>query len=147
MNTSMDMDKSFFITLTSENNGIYKNSNSNFKVELDQPLYIQTQYEVALVDITLNTGNYEKKEEGMLFVTTNVCEEQHFNSTRIPLLRHFYAAKSRIYQYEFNKPHYIPVKHGILGTIEIMIRDKQGETTSFLHDTTYCTLHFRKRSR
>ena len=108
------MDKSFFVTLSSANNGVHHNTNSHFKVELDQPLNIQSDYEVALMDITLNTGNYEVKEDGMIFVTSNVCEEQHFNNTRIPLLRYFYAARSRLYQYEFHVPHYKPVKHGII---------------------------------
>ena len=141
------MDKSFFVTLSSANNGVHHNTNSHFKVELDQPLNIQSDYEVALMDITLNTGNYEVKEDGMIFVTSNVCEEQHFNNTRIPLLRYFYAARSRLYQYEFHVPHYKPVKHGIMGTIEIIIIGKEGRSTSFIRDTTYCTLHFRKRTR
>lgn len=140
------MDKSFFITLSSKGQSIYTNTYSHFKVELDHALHFQDDlYEVALVDITLDADKYEKKEEGIVFITSNVCSEQLYNSSRLPLLRHLYVSRSRIQQFEFKHLYYMPVSNGTVNTIQIKILDEKRDLVSFLRQTSYCTLHFRRK--
>lgn len=140
------MDNNFYMTLSSKGQSIYSNTFSHFKVDLDHALHFQDdKYEVALVDLIVDSDSYEKKEDGIVFITSNVCSEQLYNSSRAPLLRHLYISRSRIQQFEFKHLSYVPVKNGIVGTISISIVDESGEQVSFLRQASYCTLHFRRK--
>jgi len=140
------MEDSFYITLSSKGESIYTNSNAHFRVELNQPLHFKDDlYEVALTDLILDADNYDRKENGVIFITCNLAAGQLYNSVRIPLLRHVYAQQIRAQQFQFQHLYYMPVTNGMVGTIEMNILDDSGEHISFLRHTSYCTLHIRKR--
>lgn len=144
------MENNFYITVSSSGRGFIpeSNSHSQFTVNLDQPLHFEADlYECSLVDLILDVGEYNKNQNGIILVSSNLAAEQQFNSTRLPLLRLCHIQRSKVNYMEFKCPHYIPVKNGILGSIEINILNAHGEIISFLRDTSYCTLHFRRRRR
>ena len=83
-----------------------------------------------------------------LYVYCSLCEAQVVGDYYVPLLRTvaIQGQDGDLIMKTYSEPHYVPVNTSKFDTIEINIKDDQGEDISFESGKVLCKLHFRQRA-
>lgn len=81
-----------------------------------------------------------------LFLYCNIIQPSFVGDTHVPLLRivPIKGSVGQMVAYRFEKPHYHPVSCKQFQTVEIDIRDSEGEPVAFQRGTVIVKLHLRK---
>ena len=83
-----------------------------------------------------------------LYVYCSLCEAQVVGDYYVPLLRTvaIRGDNGDLIMKTFDQPHYVPVNTSKFDTIEMNIKDDQGENVAFESGKVLCKLHFRQRA-
>jgi hypothetical protein len=90
----------------------------------------------------LNSGFYT------LYTYCSLCEAQVVGDYYVPLLRTIpiEGEDGDLIMKTYSEPHYVPVNTSKFDTIEINIKDDQGENVAFESGKVLCKLHFRQKA-
>lgn len=83
-----------------------------------------------------------------LYVYCSLCEAQVVGDYYVPLLRtvDIQGEDGDLTMKTYNEQHYVPVNTSKFDTIEINIKDDQGEDVAFESGKVLCKLHFRQKA-
>ena len=124
------------------------NTPSHFHVVLDDYINFAEYRLGALLDFTCSTNKFKGEGGGGLkeiYIDTNFTEEQLVGGRWQNLLRYCTVKRDKFQVDRFELPYYVPFKPIRSNTLEIIIRDVDGQVASFLEEVTKCTFHFKKR--
>lgn len=86
-----------------------------------------------------------------LWVYSDIVTHRIVAEELVPLLRilavEYHTSEDDYKYHAFENIHYLPVRQGLFQSIEIDIRDSQGQAVPFEQGQVIATLHFRKRQR
>ena len=141
------------IRFNSESNEIICNTineNDNFKITGHLADLLN------LSNISINSKSppikiTEKFSKGLfiinsLYIYTDIISYQYVGDTLSPLLRNVIIPSTRSFLTEsviYNSPHYVPVNKTHIDTINIKIKDEQGNNIRFERGKSIVKLHFR----
>lgn len=124
------------------------NTPAHFHVILEDYINFSEYGVGALLDFTCTTRQFKGEAGGILkevYIHTNFTEEQLVGGRRQNLLRYCTVKRDKFQVDRFEFPYYIPFKPIRSNTLEVIIRDADGQVASFLEEVTKCTLHFKRR--
>ena len=133
---------SMFVIFSSDKSKDYfpNNSPARFRSHSSAPLVLKGLWKVALMEVSVSTS-FPKTDA--LFIYSSICHESIVNGYSMPLLRRLMFTEPGNWSTILDSPHYIPVKVSEIRDIDIFVTDEQGDTASFLNQTSTITLHFR----
>ncbi|CAF1137833.1 unnamed protein product [Brachionus calyciflorus] len=128
---------SFYVTLPSNSSmDLYpENTMTDFSVLLKEPIRLDVQYEVALVELTY-------KHSWSLEV-----DYQYVGDAYAPLLRSVVVDNSYLKTawVNYDNPHYLNVNKYYINNIKVEIRDDTGKKIRFENGRVIVKLHFRPK--
>ncbi len=142
-------DRVLLIRSDQSNNLFPNNSPYNFRVRLSNPLILEEECRIALLDYYSNdkiTGKKDNRHELYLFCDVCSGDTTTFNN-QFCLLRRIFPAKQNNWNYIFNPPIYLPLKKNEIFEIEFHIKDETGNDALFLTQPISMTIHLKKNTR
>ena len=139
-----------------------ENKIGSYVAWLDEPLILEGEWEVALLDITYPSQweieyhpehfKFEQLPQ-LLVACRGLVELGYWGNTKHPLLRQFVPEPRTQYRpeiryREFNNLMFMPIKKGLkrVDSINIDILDELGQPVLFTDGKVSCTLQFQKLS-
>ena len=120
---------------SSDCNGSHPDNNAwDFTIDLQNDLYLNTDWECALMDINYN-GDF-----GELYIYTDLCTPSYVNNAYLPLLRVINSAG------QFAVPYFMRIPRNIIERIRIYIRSRRGQQPTLLPEHLTCTLQLRRKN-
>ena len=126
------------------------NTGSDFYVYMAEYLdFSDYTYDCALVDFSCTSKAFEYgKCLRPIQLCLDLVEYQSVCGIKEQLLRSTTVSNEKYQAEKFPIAYYIPVRQLRANSLHIWIKDGEShEVASFLHETTTCTLHFRRRSK
>lgn len=139
-----------------------KNTIGSYVTWLDEPLLLEGEWEVALLDITypsqweIRHNAENSKPEGLCqlsVVCQGLVEPGYWGNNKHPFLRQFVPGPRTTHGLEeryrdFNSLMFIPVQKGLsrVDSVNIDILDELGQPVLFTGGKVSCTLQFQKLS-
>ena len=137
-------------------------SDINRKIKIDVPKDVELQFNGSDIARCFGFDNNAKLSEGMtistststiniyhsIYVYTDIIENQHTGDYKVPLLRVIpitskYGENVCV---RYDKPHFFNINRSRIQTIEIDLRDDEGELISFEGGRSIVTLVFRRKT-
>ncbi len=121
------------------------NTPYNFRVNLNEPLYFEKQWMVALCDITIQNWAVNKRGDCKdIYVCSSMCVPSFVGESQEPLLRRIcLRGIKRERHFAFPHLYYIPLKVQHLQSLDLYIKEANGESASFLTGPVSVTLHLK----
>ena len=143
-----DDDHILFIRSDSSNSFYPENKPFHFKVNLGEPLYLEGNWEIALLDFYSNEKiTMTKKNTHELYIFCDLCTDVSLFQNQYSLLRRIFPTSQKTWNNIFSRPVFVPVKKTEIRDLEIHIFDENGEEASFLSSHLSCTPQIRTRNR
>ena len=137
-------------------------SDINRKIKIDVPKDVELQFNGSDIARCFGFDNNAKLGEGMtistststiniyhsIYVYTDIIENQHTGDYKVPLLR-VVPITSKYGEnvcVRYDKPHFFNINRSRIQTIEIDLRDDEGELISFEGGRSIVTLVFRRKT-
>jgi hypothetical protein len=156
------MDK-YIVLRSTDCKSLYPNNESyDFKLELGETLHLDQRWSMALCDMSIvDEEHYVEEEEGKcsveedkcpsvaednqsLYVCSSLCDTSFVGEGRECFLRHLLLKNiKKDEHFTFAHPYYIPIKVHDLQTIDLYIKDREGNSASFIKGTVTATLHLK----
>ena len=137
-------------------------SDINQKVKIDVPKNVELQFNGSDIARCFGFDNNAKLSEGTtistnisttniyrsIYVYTDIIENQHTGDCKVPLLRVIPIASKYGDNVcvRYDKPHFFNINRSRIQTIEIDLRDDEGELISFEGGRSIVTLVFRRKT-
>lgn len=109
----------------------------DFTVELNQPLNLEGEWEVGLVEMVGFPSM-----SSLYYILSDLCEYRILNSHLLPVLRCIFAEHSFLKEV-YLPTLYLPVSKTRIERVRIYIKDINFQISSNLNNTLNCTLHLR----
>lgn len=125
------------------------NKNDNLRFEglitsiLNLDMFINTTIAPIKIDRKYENGLYIINN---MYIYTDIVKYQYIGDTLSPLLRTVSIPSSKVLSTEsviYDSPHYLPVNKSSIDTINIKIKDEQGQNIKFERGKSIIKLHFR----
>ena len=115
------------------------NANDDFRLRLSEPLQLQGEWVVSLVEIYLPRLEH-RLQVNLIDVCSPLCRDVTMGEGKEPVLRRVDAWQEDDAMLRFERALYVPVAHRTVSDIHIYLRDVNGGRVAFLKTPTYCTL-------
>jgi hypothetical protein len=139
------MDK--YITIQSTNSiDLYPDNKPwSFRVQLNEHLYFERQYTMALSDITISNWDADKRSDCRdVYIYSSICHPSHVGESKEPLLRRIcLRGTKKERHFTFPQNYYIPIKVQDFQTLDVYIKESNGQTASFISGPVTVTLHLK----
>lgn len=116
------------------------NTESDFRVHLNNPLILNGPWKVALVECEMNSSLSNQES---VFLYSNICDDSIVNGYKKPLLRRILNNGPGNWCNIFETPHYMTVKVQEITDIHFYITDAKDQIVSFIDQPLTLTLHFK----
>ena len=115
------------------------NTNDDFRLHLSEPLQLEGEWVVSLVEIYLPRLE-SRLPVNLIDVCSPLCRDVTTGESKEPVLRRVDAWQEDDAMVRFERALYVPVAHRTVSDIRIYLRDVDGKRAPFVNTPTYCTL-------
>ena len=138
------MDKYLYVRSDDSKTVFDDNTTTRFRVQLDIPLYLPGQWQVALVEFhATDKSNSTKKADDGLYIYADLCKESIVFGESRPLLRRVEKSSKGKWDYVFDPPFYLPVSQNELRDFEVYLKGERDENATHLVKPVHLTFHFK----
>ena len=139
------MDKYITVQSTDSINLYPHNRPWSFRVQLNEPLYFEKRWMMALTDITIQNWDVNKRSDCRdVYVYSSICYPSHVGEIKEPLLRRIcLMGTKKERHFNFPQNYYIPLKVQTLQTLDLYIKESNGDPASFISEPVTATLHLK----
>ena len=134
------MDHVILVRSNQSNAYFPNNTTYSFKTYLNKPLYLNGEWEIALLDIHIE-DKITKNNRHELYLCCDVCTGVYVFCSQHSLLRRIFPAANNTWSNIFSVPIYLPVKNSVICELEFYIKDENGEDASFIKKKKTFVLH------
>ena len=136
----MEQNASTYLFLSSADSQQFfpDNSAADFRIKLDIPIILDAHWHVCLCEITfkLKSGDNSKS----LSVYSSICRPSYIDNHAAPILRRITRKGAQ----EFMSRQYFPIARRYIESLDIYIRNEQGEKPLFADKPIELTLHLKR---
>lgn len=129
-----------FLFLSSNDSLNYHKSNqgTDFTIELNQDLFLEGRWKVALMDFTCDV-----KSSGHVTVCCDLVSSSWIKDGYESVLRSFYATEGH-FTSDFPFPYYIKSHASSVKRVRVYILNDAASFASFMNEPLKCTLHLKR---
>ena len=101
------------ILIQSDQSNLFFSNNKpyHFKIRLDEPLLLEEEWRISLLDFcSLEKVTVKKSNRHELYIFCDVCSGDNIFNNQFSLLRRIFPTKPNNWNYIFSPPIYIPIK-------------------------------------
>ena len=139
------MDRYIYVRSDESDVFIEDNRTTNFKVQLEYPLYLPGIWKVALVEFNATEKSKSKlKADDGLYIYSDLCKESIVDGEERPLLRRLEKSTKSKWDYILSIPFYVNVAKNEVREFSIYIKGENNLSDIYLQNPVQLTLHLRR---